>query len=110
MGKIPPKLRREWADKLAQSGFVDIEDTHGNLNKIHTRAAAWEMGEETLAYFSLLSSYLEDNKQLSRLERKILEMHSEGVHRPDIAHEVYRSLGYIKLILARHRKRFLNKE
>lgn len=107
--KVPPKLQRDWDEKLAASGFVDIEDRRGNLKQPNTRTQAWETRESTIEFFQLMDSYL-NSAELTRLERKILEMHAAGQRLEPISLEVYRSLAYVKNVIYKHRKIILHRK
>jgi hypothetical protein len=110
MVKVPPHLQREWRRKLLESGFNDQEDPKGRLKELVRRPANWDTKEETSAYYALLDAYLIENQGLTRLERKILEMHSEGMHiDPTIANTVYRSESYCRSIIGKHRKIILHR-
>ncbi len=106
--KVPLSLKREWAERLAKSGFVDIEDDKERLKQPNTRTQAWETRDITAEFFQLLDHYLH-TAELTRLERKILELHSQGTRLEPIAMEVYRSLAYVKNVIYKHRKRILHK-
>lgn len=110
MAKIPPALRREWNEKLKTSGFVDIEDDKGRLKAHNTRTAIWASKEATEEFYSLLDGYMLANAELTRLERRILELYSHGIHFNDIAFDVYRSLAYVKNVVYKHRDRVLGKK
>ncbi len=110
MAKIPLALRREWNRKLAESGFSDLEDENGRLKREGARADVMEHGKVTLAaeFFALFSHYL-DHQNLTRLERRILELYCEGLKIDAIAHDVYRSRAYVKAKIYFHRDRILHK-
>lgn len=109
MTKVPPKLQREWAKRLAATGFVDVEDNKGRLKQPETRTQAWAMREITAEFFQLLDSYLM-NAELNRLERRILERHSEGTRLEPISLEVFRSVAYVKSVIYKHRKIILHRK
>ncbi len=109
MTKVPPALQLKWAAILAKSGFKDIEDSRGNLTQPNQRTQAFETREATAEYFQLLDNYL-NTAELSRLDRRILELHAEGKKREEIAFDVYRSLGYVKNCLSKHRKQLLHRK
>lgn len=109
MSKVPKALQREWDLRLAASGFVDVEDSRGNLKQPNQRTQAFETREATAEFFQLLDNYL-NTADLNRLERKILEMHSQGIRLVPISLEVYRSLAYVKNCIYKHRKIILHRK
>lgn len=107
--KVPLSLRREWNQKLAESGFVDIEDERGQLKRMTERPFSQHVAEATSQFYELLGVYLQTQKDLTRLERRILELYSEGMKLDDIAFDVYRSRAYVKNKIYHHRDRILKK-
>jgi len=110
MAKIPPELQRKWKQRLADSGFEDIEDSKGNLKQPNQRTAGFETRDCTLEFYQLLAHYLQ-TAELTRLERRILELHSKGIPaNPKIALEVFRSESYVRDVIHRHRKIILHRK
>lgn len=114
MTKVPLALRLEWAAKLATSGFIDIEDVNGRLKQnewSHPRKDSRKVKDQetTREFFQLLDQYLSDT-ELNRLERRILELHSQGEKLEPISLSVYRSLAYVKNCIYKHRKIILHRK
>ena len=111
MTKLPSKeLIEEWRIKLKKSGFNDIERPNGRLKEKNKRTKAYNSQESVKEYFELLGIYLNNPSiKLSRLERKILELYSEGKYHKEIGETVFRSIAYVKNIIYRHRDKILNK-
>jgi hypothetical protein len=81
------KLTAEWAQKLIDSGFSDIEREDGHFvyrdsSMIDYRNKNWEAQAE---YFYLASDFLNVHKFKSNLERIIWEYHANGLSVVDIA-------------------------
>lgn len=109
MARIPKLLAKEWREKLADSGFSDIEDDKGRLKSHNTRTSIYETRDATAAFYGLVDAYL-TTAQLTRLERRILELYSNGEHIKNIAFDVYRSDAYVKNCIYKHRDIILNKK
>jgi DNA-binding NarL/FixJ family response regulator len=110
MAKIPLQLRREWNRRLAASGFEDIEDEKGRLKRMTDRQKPAAVMEATAAFYTLLDAYMIATKELTRLERRILELYSQGMKLDDIAMDVYRSRAYVKNKIYLHRDRILHRK
>lgn len=108
--KVPPHLQREWDERLAAEGFKDIEDRKGRLKGPNKRTKAWASADATAEFYALLDVYLQERTELSRLERRILELYAQGTRLEAIAWEVFRSLAYVKSKVYLHRDRILHKK
>lgn len=108
MARIPKLLAKEWREKLANSGFVDHEDEKGRLKSHNTRTQIYETRDVTAEFYELLDFYL-INTELTRLERKILELYAEGKDMRAIAWDVYRSYSYVTNCIYKHRDVILKK-
>lgn len=114
MSKVPLALQLKWDTILARSGFKDIEDRTGRLKQnefSHPRHNSMKLFsiESNREYFQLLDQYLSET-ELSRLERRILELHSQGEKLEPISLSVYRSLAYVKNCIYKHRKIILHRK
>lgn len=84
-------LQAKWDQKLAKSGFDDIEQRDGNLKQwhahlFHTRARAHEVerqGKEE--YFRYATQFLHTYDFETKADKIIWENHSEGKTAPEIA-------------------------
>lgn len=82
-------LRAKWAAKLKKSGFEDLEDENGLLKhighadyfSINFNAISAQAKEE---YYRKAGYFLYDHKFKTELERKIWELHADGVSIRDI--------------------------
>lgn len=78
------ELTKKWYKKLANSGFVDIEDEHGNLTRYDNRTNKWEMRDQMLQFHLTLNALLSNNR-LPRRDRMILQRYSNGQRIGEIA-------------------------
>lgn len=115
MTKVPPALRVKWEKRLAASGFEDIEHPDGRLkeDKFLRRKTARptdheEPREAQYEYYRMVAAYI-TTAELTRLERKIMELHSDGKRLEPISLEVYRSVAYVKNCIYKHRKIILHR-
>ena len=72
-------LKKEWEEKLKQSGFVDIENDKGLINSYNHRTNIYRTKEETSRFYSLLTDYLNDTQTINVRDRLVLTLYSEGV-------------------------------
>lgn len=73
-------LEVQWKKKLDDSGFEDIEEPNGNL-KIHNRRTIAFLNRDTIStFYYKLDSFLTNTKKLPATHRKILTLHSRGIH------------------------------
>jgi hypothetical protein len=72
-------LKSEWDRKLADSGFQDIESTHGSLKTQDRRTISWEHRELIADFFTALGHYLHNHAQIMQPhERMVLELYVTG--------------------------------
>ena len=77
------KLHRDWAKKLKKSGFEDIERKEGvlktssmeNVRNLYT-VEQFNIKEE---YYRLAGQFLHEYKFKTQVDKRIWELHSEGV-------------------------------
>lgn len=98
------QLQSQWYSKLAETGFEDQEDKHGNLPYLDTKSKIYKTWETTREFYLRLDSYLTHAKDLSPKDRIILEMYSAGVHLIDIANELKISRDGVHLIVKKYNK------
>lgn len=73
------KLQKEWASKLKESGFDDLEDSKENLKPDgDRRTVAFENRDAIRDYYRKVDSYLTNTKNIPKKHRKVLELYSEG--------------------------------
>lgn len=111
MAKINPQqlkaMTKEWAGKLADSGFVDIEDRNGNLKQYDRRAAAFQDREQVLDYFLKLDAYLETNQNIKPRDRKILTLYTNGAWIKDIVKQIKVDHKTVYTTIKAHEKNFI---
>jgi hypothetical protein len=76
------KLKKTWYDKIAKDGFTDIENIDGSLKtEVHPRtfAAVMKTKQSTLDYYEGATRFLNTHFFSSSENRKIWEMHCEGM-------------------------------
>lgn len=73
------QLQKLWYQKLAQSGFNDIEYPNGMIKVHNLRTQAFEQRDQISEFFTRLEKFLRDN-EVSRQERDILVLYSQGTH------------------------------
>lgn len=84
------ELSDQWQQKLAESGFVDIENRLGDLKQNAPnsyRQADKLIIEAKLKYFQLISRFLQEDESLSKLELTVMRMRSDGLQIIQIAKE-----------------------
>ena len=81
-------LRDEWYKKLEDSGFVDAEQTDGNLKSWSSRFShdiVQQLKEENEPYYYMCGQFLNEYRFESRFEQIIWEYHSNAISPRDIA-------------------------
>lgn len=76
------KLKKKWDKKLADSGFVDIENSNGTLkaeSDPRTIAYALTMGESRQVYYRAATMFLVSYDFPSEQDKNIWTMHCEGM-------------------------------
>ena len=102
------KLNQAWKIKLKESGFIDVEDSKGNLIQKDHRTNAFASKDATQEFFNALGEYLNTNV-LSPRDRFILELYSEGVYingKNGIIEQTGWSDRTIRNIITKHKKVF----
>lgn len=86
------KLKALWEKKLKKSGFEDIEQKDGRLKAWHSHRFAVEakktVFEAKAEYYRKAEHFLNDAQFSSKKERRVWELHSQGVSERDIADSV----------------------
>lgn len=98
MTGVPPKLRREWAERLKAAGFEDLESgrdpdgplsDRGNLHPVdHTPSELERLAdrmEDGADYQSWARHVLHTTHWRNAAERRIWELHCDGLGDRDIA-------------------------
>lgn len=89
--------------KLARSGFKDIETSGGSLKTKNMRTQGFQTQEEISKISSALMSYIcHRSVKLSRHQRKILELHSQGVYHKEIRRIVKKSKHTVWRVIKTH--------
>ena len=80
-----PALKAHWYRKLQESGFEDAEDAQGNLKEREPfTLSRGAQGDKTFCdsketYFRLAGVFLYAHTFETKLERKIWQLHAEGL-------------------------------
>jgi len=108
-------LKKEWYSKLKESGFQDIEREVGGLQVFHGRKnrtseilnIPYEVRLAKEQYYTLLSQKLYDEgvEYANKNDKKILELHCEGINNVSIAKEI----NYHRLTVGRIINRYVRK-
>lgn len=101
------KLKAKWDKKLASTGFNDIENADGSLKaSTHPRtiALALQEKEERDAYYTIASQLLHTHPFANAVEKKIWEMHCEGISIRDIMSKLKIGHHKIELVIDEMRK------
>ena len=72
------QLREHWYQKLKESGFVDIEDTKGNLKDTWTRGLGFKNQRKICQFFLKLDQFINEN-QIPEIYKKIIDLYSKGI-------------------------------
>ena len=90
--KVPKKLAAKWEAKLAKEGLGDLEDSKGRLKSWHSFKF---QAQFTPDEFAERSTYYYQCEELLRIytfkrpiERKIWQLHSEGLSVREIAKSI----------------------
>lgn len=97
------QLEKEWYDKLAKSGFEDIEDSHGCLKSQDKRTIAYQNQIQIRDFFLNLDTLLSHDYGMPKFDRRVLELFSEGVYIKVIAKKVRRSDRTVRSIINRYK-------
>lgn len=82
------KLQEKWYKKLEKSGFHDIESDEDNLkvwSSIFAAKHTKEVLQAKISYYQMASSFLEEYKFSSNVDKIIWEYHTNGIGVRDIA-------------------------
>ena len=101
-------VKKFWYDKLKKSGFVDIEDSKQRLKSPNIRTLAYTNQEIIREFFLKLDSFLNENKKIPALHRKVLEHYSNGERINSIAKVVDRTTRTVNRIITRYKREVLN--
>lgn len=101
-------LKAEWDAKLKDSGFEDIEDSKERLKTPDRRLISFGNRETLLNYYLALDSYLNTKTDLPDRDRRILELHSAGIHLKQIALKTEVPYRTVKWLIAKYRNIILN--
>lgn len=93
------KLQKRWYDKLAASGFNDIEE---HPQTIHDETANFNDREAVEAYFRLASQYLYSTDFKSLLDKAIWFLYTEGYSLRGIAKGLELSRPRVTRIVEQH--------
>lgn len=97
------ELSKQWDAKLSDSGFKDIENHNGTLKAKNIRTQAYIQQSDIQRISSALGFYIENaNKRLKDLERKILDLHAQGIYRKEIMRLTRQSHTTVWRILKAH--------
>ena len=96
------ELRKIWYEKLETSGFKDIERPDGSLAGRRFYPPQYQ---EIRDYFDLISEFLNQDKNLSVLEVKILSLYLEGKTVKQICQETDYGRTRVKWYLRNFRKK-----
>jgi Mor family transcriptional regulator len=106
--KPSKQLIKKWYDKLAKSGFDDIEDNLGYNNVIRHHASDFGSKDPVLVaytqeYFYIATQYLHENIFKNKKEYRIWELHSNGATVRDIAKQLKCSTRTVQSVISYHR-------
>lgn len=88
-----------WKQVLKDTGFVDIEDDHGNLKTGEMRTNALRSPDKTLRFFLTLDHFMMCYPQMPRFEKKVMQMYSDGMHLKKIKAKTKATFWRIKSII-----------
>lgn len=96
-------LEREWMDRLAGSGFEDIETPKGQIKDGNRRTVAFDNRDRLRDFFLILDHFLTAYPDMPRHERRVMELHSTGAKLRVIAHETRLTFINVRRIIRRYR-------
>lgn len=108
--KTYAELKAIWDKKLKDSGFEDIEDSHGRLKQPDTRTISFQNRDTFLDFYLALDTYLETHKDIPPLDRRVLELHSCGIPNVEIAKRVGRGKTQVKVRIRKYRRIILGQD
>lgn len=95
------ELQQKWYDKLASSGFNDIEE---NPETIHDETANFNDREAVETYFRMATSYLYSTDFKSALDKAIWFLYTEGYSLRGISKGLEVSRPRVTRIISKHAK------
>ena len=101
------KLYEKWVtgknSKLKKAGFFDAERPNGSLKVKNPRTQAFQQRETIARISSALTAYIENPSiRIRPLERKILDLYSQGVYRKKIIEVTGKSYQTVWKIQKKH--------
>jgi Mor family transcriptional regulator len=96
-------IQKEWAKRLRESGFNDIEDFKGRLKSPDKRTIAFQNQERIREFHIQLADYLA-TFAVPELHKQILEMYTQGEYAVRIAKKLNYSERWIRKIIKRYQK------
>lgn len=103
-------LTAEWAKRLKESGFEDIEDKKGRLKSYDRRTINFDNRDMIRDFYLALDAFLAIAQELSPKHRRILELYSCGIHSKVIAEKVDLGRTQVWAILKKYKKQILGNE
>jgi hypothetical protein len=102
-------LQAKWYLKLKEEGFIDIEDSKGNLKQHNIRTIAYQNRDVIQEFFTDLGHYLETHWDIPDLHRKILELYCRGMHIKIIGEKVNRTSRTVYDILEIYKRKIFKR-
>lgn len=110
------KLQKEWYEKLAESGFNDIENTEDEYAPLKDtystsgwkRALSDPRNVQKEEYFSNATLFLDTYEFVKQKDEIVWRLHSEGMSNRSISKEL-RGMGFNKKVAPRTIDRIINK-
>lgn len=105
-------LQKEWAKKLEDSGFKDIEKEDESLSKKNSRTNAFRSYAQTKEFYDLLDKYLARSVTMSFRDRMVLTLYAQGIRIQGdngIVEQTGLSRRTITYVLAAHRSIILRR-
>lgn len=106
--KDEARIQAEWYEKLADEGFVDIEDKKGNLKQYDRRTIAFENREIICEFFVRLDHYLTQNPNIPEPEKSILILYSEGLYATQIQRKLKVDQWSVKRVIRNYKQIILS--
>ena len=106
--KLPQSLQQEWAQKLKDSGFNDIENKKGQIKTPDLRTQNFQDREILLEFFLSLDNYLTNTTDsIHPAKRRILELYSAGTYIKVIAKTMSLSTATVKNVIKHYKDQVL---
>lgn len=105
-------LQKVWYKKLEEEGFADIEfSEYSSYLKRESLNITLSYDEPTERYYTLARQYLNDTKFVTPTEKRVWELHSEGLSYDKILGHIslWSSRSPIQRIVLKHKKILLTK-